>query len=170
MIGVILLIGPDALQGLGNNVLGQLAVLGATLSYGFAGVYGKRFKNQPVPLTTATMLIAATALILPISLWLAPPWSIQLNVTAVASVITLAIFNTALAFIVWLTIVLRAGANNSSQVTFIIPIVAIVLGFVVLGEKPGWNVLAGLLFILSGLMVAQGRFKQMALPKYVKGL
>ncbi len=157
MVGVVLLIGADALSGLASNVGGQLAVLCATCSYGFAGIYGRRVRDLPVAITTAAMLVASTLLILPISLWLAPPWTVQPTVVAVSSVLALATFNTAIAFMVWLTIVLRAGANNSSQVTFLIPIVAIVLGFLVLGEQPGWNALAGLVFILLGLAVAQGR-------------
>jgi len=68
MIGVVFLIGPSALQGLGQNVLGQLAVLGATCAYGFAGVYGRRFSDTPVLVTTAGFLLASTVLILPIAL------------------------------------------------------------------------------------------------------
>ncbi|MEM7115849.1 MAG: DMT family transporter [Chloroflexota bacterium] len=159
MGGVVLLVGIDALAGLGNNLAGQLAVLGATCSYGFAGVYGRRVRDLPVAVTTAAMLLASTLLILPLSLWQAPPWTLQLTLPSAASVLALAIFNTAIAFMVWLTIVRRAGANNSSQVTFIIPLVAIVLGFLVLGEQPSWSALAGLLFILLGLAIAQGSLK-----------
>ncbi len=157
------------MRGLGSNVLGQLAILGATCSYGFASVYGRRFQNLPVTVTITAMLIAATLLILPISLWVAPPWSLNPTPVALASVFALAVFNTAVTFMVWLTIVIRAGANNSSQVTFIIPFVAIVLGLLFLGELPGWNALVGLLFILLGLAVAQGRLGKLAFPKHVKG-
>lgn len=159
MTGVVILIGVDALVGLGSNVLGQLAVLGATCSYGFAGVYSRRMHDLPPATTTAAMLLAATILILPISLWLAPPWTLQPTTASVGSVLALAIFNTAVAFVVWLMIVLRAGANNSSQVTFIIPIMAIILGYFVLGEQPGWNALVGMVFILLGLGIAQGRLR-----------
>ena len=157
MIGVIFLIGPSALQGLGGNVLGQLAVLVATCSYGFAAVYGRRFKEMPVAVSTAGLLCTATVMILPLALWIDQPWQLRPTALApVAAVVALALFNTAIAFVVWLTLVLRAGANNSSQVTFIIPLFALLLGYLVLGERPGWNALAGLVFILGGLFLAQG--------------
>lgn len=161
MAGVIMLVGPQALLGLGNNVLGQLAVLGATCSYGFAGVYGRRFKKMPVAVTTAGMLLGATMLILPIALWLDKPWTVQPTAVSLAAVVALAVFNTAVAFMVWLTLVLRAGANNAAQVTFIIPLIALSLGFLILGEHVDWSALIGLCLILLGLAVAQG---QMRLP------
>ena len=156
-IGVIFLIGPSALQGLGDNVLGQLAVLGATLSYGFAGVYGRRFKHVPVVVSTASFLIGATIMILPIALILDQPWLLRPSLPAYGSVIMLAVFNTGIAFMVWLTLVLRVGATNTSQVTFIIPVIALILGAVVLNEAIGWNALVGLGFILLGLAIAQNR-------------
>lgn len=164
MAGVIFLIGPSALQGLRQNVLGQLAVLGATCAYGFAGVYGRRFGDTPVLVTTAGFLLASTILILPIALILDQPWRLDYGLIPVASVLALAIFNTAIAFMVWLTLNLRAGANNTSQVTFLIPFMALMLGWAVLGEQINWNALIGLLFILLGLAVAQ---KRLFTPSFV---
>ena len=157
MLGVIFLIGPSALQGLGQNVLAQLAVLGATCSYGFAGVYGRRFSDKPVLITTAGFLLTSTLLIVPISLIVDRPWTLEYSIVSVGATCILAIFNTAIAFMVWLTLNLRAGANNTSQVTFLIPIMAILLGAVFLGEQIGWSAYLGLIFILLGLAVAQKR-------------
>ncbi|MEM7342690.1 MAG: DMT family transporter, partial [Chloroflexota bacterium] len=155
MIGIIVLIGPTALQGLGKNVLAQLAVLGATCSYGFAGVYGRRFSGTPVIVTTAGFLLGATLLIAPLTLIIDHPWTLRPNTISVVSILALAILNTAIAFMVWLTLNLRAGANNTSQVTFLIPIMAILLGVVFLGEQVSWNAFLGLFFILAGLIVTQ---------------
>jgi len=162
MVGVIFLIGPSALQGLGQNVLGQLAVLGATCAYGFAGVYGRRFSNRPVLVTTAGFLLASTLLILPIALILDQPWTVDYHLIPVASVIALAIFNTAIAFMVWLTLNLRSGANNTSLVTFLVPFMAILLGMIILDEQIGWNAFVGLLFIILGLTASQRRLFQRA--------
>jgi drug/metabolite transporter (DMT)-like permease len=155
MIGVVFLIGPNALQGLGSNVLGQIAVLGATLSYGFAGVYGRRFKHMPVSVSTAGLLIGSTIMILPIALILDQPWLLRPSLVATGAVAALAIFNTGIAFMVWLTLVLKVGANNTAQVTFIIPVIALLLGFIILQETIGWNALVGLGFILLGLAISQ---------------
>lgn len=157
MTGVMFLIGPGAWQGLGQNVLAQLAILGATCSYGFAGVYGRRFRDTSVMVTTASFLLGATLIIAPLALVIDHPWVLRPNLIATASILALAILNTAIAFMVWLTLNLRAGANNTSQVTFLIPMMAILLGVIVLGEHVRWNALIGLGFILAGLAVTQKR-------------
>ena len=157
MLGVTVLIGVDALAGLGTNVIGQLAILIATCSYGFAGVYGRRVRDLPVMLTITGMLLMATLQIVPITLWLSPPWTLTFSLRAALSVAALATFNTAIAFIIWLWIIRRAGAYNASQVTFIIPFIAIILGYLVLDEPFGWNMLVGLLCVLLGLAIARGR-------------
>jgi drug/metabolite transporter (DMT)-like permease len=72
------------------------------------------------------------------------PWVLRPNSISIASILALAILNTAIAFMVWLTLNLRAGANNTSQVTFLIPLMAILLGVIVLGEHVTWSAFVGL--------------------------
>ncbi len=165
MVGVVILIGPEALQAMGSNVWGQLAILVATCSYGFAGVYGRRFKEMPVAVSTAGMLIGATLMILPIALWVDQPWTLRPTAVSLGAVFALALLNTAVAFMVWLTLIFRAGANNAAQVTFIIPVIAILLGFLILGETISWSLFVGLLFILLGLAVSQKRFSFLKKPQ-----
>ena len=155
MTGVAYLMGFSALQGLGNNIWGQLAVLGATCSYGFAGVYGRKSTRLPVAVSTAGFLITSTIMILPLSIIIDQPWTLRPEWAAIGSVLALATFNTAVAFILWLQLTLRAGATNTSQVTFIIPFISILLGVTVLGEQVGWNTVIGFVLILLGLAVAQ---------------
>lgn len=74
--GVVLMIGPDALRGLGADALAQLAILGAGISYAFAGIFGRRFAGTP-PLVTATgQVILSSALILPVALAVDRPWTL----------------------------------------------------------------------------------------------
>ena len=81
----------------------------------------------------------------------------QPSLPAYGSVIALAIFNTGIAFMVWLTLLLKVGATNTAQVTFIIPVVALILGVLILQESIEWNALIGLGFILLGLAIPQNR-------------
>src|SRR5262249_33096198 len=68
LAGVTVMIGMEALSGLGRHVLAELAILVATLSYAFAGIFGRRFRGQS-PLVTATgQVTATTAMMLPIAL------------------------------------------------------------------------------------------------------
>lgn len=157
MLGVALLIGLDALQGVGSQVVAQLAMLGATCSYGFAAVYGRRFKNTSSAVSATGMLISAALLILPLAL-LEQPWSLTPSVASIGAILGLALLSTAFAFIIWFQLIFSAGASNTAMVTFLIPIVALFLGVVILGETMQWASLLGLSFILLGLAVSQGRF------------
>ena len=152
--GVVILIGADALQGLGLQVLAQLAMLGATLSYGFAAVYGRRFRDMPTTVSSAGMLTGATLLALPLALLLEHPWTLRPGGLSIAAVLALALLSTALAFVIWFKLIHSAGAANTSMVTFLIPIVGLILGIGVLGEGLEFSSLMGLAFILLGLAVA----------------
>ncbi len=160
-LGIVVMIGADALQGLGLQVLAQLAMLGATCSYGFAAVYGRRFKGVPAAVSASSMLFGATLLTLPFALFLEKPWAIpastQLTVSILA-VLALALLSTALAFVIWFQLIHSAGAANTSMVTFLIPLVGLLLGVFVLGERLEPTSIIALILILLGLAIATNRF------------
>jgi len=159
-IGVSVMIGPDAFAGLGDSFLAQLAVLGGTLSYGLAGVFGRRFKRLGVdPVMTATGQVSASTLVLaPLVLWIDQPWTLAMPQVGVwVAVAALAIASTAVAYILYFKILERAGATNLLLVTFLIPVTAILLGFLFLGERLGWIHVAGMLLIGVGLAAIDGR-------------
>lgn len=158
LIGVAILMGPDAVGGLSGALLPQLACLGAALSYGFAGLYGRRFRDLP-PLVTATgQLSATTAMSLPLVLILNPPWTLPVpSPTAVGALIGLAVLSTALAYVIFFQIMRRAGGTNAMLVTFLIPVSAILLGAGFLGEVLLPRHLAGMAAIFIGLALIDGR-------------
>jgi drug/metabolite transporter (DMT)-like permease len=161
--GVIVLIGPDALYGLGSQVMAQLAMLGATCSYGFAAIYGRRFREMPAAVSAAGMLTGATTLIVPFATILEAPWTLQPGLLSMSAVLGLALLSTAIAFIVWFRLILTAGATNTSMVTFLIPITALLLGTFILDEQLHWASFVGLVLILSGLAVAHNHMLHEAL-------
>ena len=156
MFGVVILIGIDVLNGLGSQVLAQLAMLGATCSYGFAAVYGRQFRHMPATVSATGMLLGTSLLILPLAL-LEQPWTLTPTLISLGAIIGLSVLSTALAFIIWFQLIFRAGASNTSMVTFLIPITALFLGVVVLGETLSLGAIVGLVIILFGLAIAQNR-------------
>ncbi|MFT6102099.1 MAG: drug/metabolite transporter (DMT)-like permease [Granulosicoccus sp.] len=158
--GVVVLIGPSSLDGVGVNVFAQLAILCAAASYGVSGVYGRRFKGLGLPpLAIATgQLITSSLILLPISIVLERSYELASPSSAVwLSVICLAVFSTGLAYILYFRILSSSGITNLSLVTFLIPITAILLGVVVLGETMRIEHFIGMGFIIVSLLGIDGR-------------
>jgi drug/metabolite transporter (DMT)-like permease len=158
--GVAVMIGGAALRDLGVGVAAQVAVLGAALSYAFAGVYGRRFKAMGVePLATATGQVTASSLVMiPLMLAVDRPWTLPPPGPGTwLALIGLALLATALAYILFFRILASAGAVNILLVTFLIPVSAILLGALVLGEALEAKHLLGMGMIGSGLALIDGR-------------
>lgn len=156
--GVVLMIGPDSLGGLGRDVLAQLAVLLAGISYACAGLFGRRFTSTP-PLVTATgQVTASTLLILPVALLADRPWTLVPPGARVwATLLDLAIISTALGYVVYFRLLATAGATNLLLVTLLMPVIALVLGTLMLGERLAPRHFTGMGLIAGGLAVIDGR-------------
>lgn len=156
--GVAILIGPDALSGLGLNLLAQLACIAATVSYAFSGLYGRRFRELPPLVTAAGQLSASTLMTLPIVLLLNPPWTLPIPTgQTVFALVGLALISTALAYFIFFRIMRSAGPSNVMLVTFLIPVSAIMLGVGLLGEALLPRHFAGMAAIFTGLALIDGR-------------
>ena len=165
--GVAVLIGPAAVAQPNDSLWGQLACLGAALSYAFAGIYGRRFRAMGVkPLDAATgQVTASSLLILPIMLSVEQPWNGAAPTapgwTALAA---LALLSTALAYVLYFRILAAAGATNLLLVTFLIPVTSILLGAVFLQERLEPRHFAGTALIGLGLVVIDGRIGRLLHP------
>ena len=166
LVGVALLIGVDALRGLGvtldgtarSNVWGQVAVLGAAVSYAFAVIYGRRFRGLPPVVTSTGVLSAATLIMLPLALVIERPWTLSPTGATWAALLGLALLSTVVAYLIYYYLIAHAGATNASLVTLLIPLSAILLGATFLGERLAWSDFAGMGLILSGLLFVDGRW------------
>ncbi|WP_455918805.1 DMT family transporter [Ensifer canadensis] len=159
-LGVAVMIGPAALGGLGSNVLAQFAVLGAALSYAFAGVFARRFKRMGVaPIVTATGQVSASSIMLvPIALLVDHPWTLTVPGLEVwGAIIGIALISTALAYVLFFRILETAGVTNLMLVTFLIPVSAILLGALFLGENLEPKHFFGMVLIAAGLAAIDGR-------------
>ena len=158
-IGVILIIGPEVLSGVGDNLIAQLAVLGAACSYGFANVLGLKFRKFNVPsLTAATGQVTCSSLLLIPLMLLESPWDLPLpSINVWMALLGLGLLSTALAYILYFRIINSAGAVNVSLCTLLIPMVAILLGVLFLDEKLLMQHIYGMLLIGAGLIIIDGR-------------
>lgn len=158
--GVGVLIGPSAFRDLGGDGLGALAILAATLAYGFSGALGRHLPRLGVaPMTAATgQMIAATTMMIPLALVFDQPWQLAApSLKAWAAILGLAALSTALGYILFFRLLGRAGATNTSLVTLLVPVSAILLGTWVLGESLEPRQVAGMALIALGLVAIDGR-------------
>ena len=163
LVGTIVLIGPEALNGLTGSMLGQLAVMGAAISYAFAGVYSRRFKRWGLsPLIVATgQVTIATLILFPLMMIIdKPQFSMTLPLEAIGAIIGLSFFSTVIAYILYFRLIASAGATNAALVTFLIPISAILLGVTILGESFTALQALGMSLIGLGLIIMDGRLFQ----------
>jgi drug/metabolite transporter (DMT)-like permease len=157
--GVAVLVGIEAVEGLGHAILPELACLAAALSYAVAGLFARRRLKGLSPVAGAAGQVTASSLLaLPIVALADRPWSLPVpSATALSALLALAVLSTALGYAVYFRLLAQAGATNLLLVTFLIPASAILLGATFLGERLEAHHLAGFALIGLGLAAIDGR-------------
>lgn len=162
LLGVVILRGWGVETRAGQG-LGILLCLGGAFSYGFAALAARRLLKDSPPLGTAAFqLMASTVMMALVAGAMEQPWHLPMpGLTIWLAVLGLAGLSTALAYIVFFQILRRSGATNVMLVTLLIPVTAILLGWLVLGEPISMREIAGAIIIGSALMVIDGRLINM---------
>lgn len=161
ILGVVVLTGPWQLLGsseLRSTIPAQLACLGATASYGFAGLYLRRFvSGMPYDsVTLSSVQLAMASLVVLLAAPFVARGTVSLNVPVVLSIVVLGVVGTGVAY-VWYTRIMRDwGAARASTVTYLTPVVGVVLGVLLLGESVHWYEPAGGAIVVAGILVSQG--------------
>ena len=164
-LGVVILIGPAALNGLGKDVLAQLAVMAAALCYAIAVIFGRRLKDI-TPLVAATgQLFCAAFLTLPMILLFDAPWALSPSFISVGALTCLSLLGTALAYLLYYYLLPRIGSTNLSLVTYLIPITGVFWGALLLGERLHWSAFLALGLILAGIAGVNNRLPGLSLAK-----
>jgi len=158
VVGVAVLRGFDGPVG-GSQTLGIALCMAGALSYGFAALWGRKFLAGVPPLKSATCQLMCSTLIMAVVVSLIDrPWTLAPpSQGAVWSLVALAVFGTAVAYIVFFKVLVRAGASNVMLVTLLIPVTALVLGNLFLGESIQLKEGVGAAIIGAGLLFIDGR-------------
>lgn len=160
VVGVGFLFGQDLKVGASLATLGLVACLAAAFCQGFSVVYGRRFSDLGLSSSISALgqLVGTTVIMFPIIMIADQPWTLHLPGTAVVgSILGMAVFSTAIAYLIFFRLLATAGAVNASLVTLLIPASAILLGTSFLDEVLATSHVIGLALISCGLLVIDGR-------------
>jgi len=154
LTGVAVTIGADALAGIGRAApLAQIAVLGASLCYALAPIWGQRFSGLPAIVTAAGAMSCAAVLMLPTAAILEQPWGLAPPpAQAIAAVIALAMVCTAFAMVIYFRLIHTLGPLGTTSGSYLRAGFAVALGTAILGEHLTWSSLAGMALILVGVV------------------
>ncbi len=156
--GVSLMIGLGSLLQIGSNPGGQIAVLGASCSYALAAVYGrKRFKGIPSTTAAAGVLTCAAAISLPTIFLFESPLALEPDILPLLAVGMLGVVCTGTAYLIYYRLLASAGPTNVLLVTFLVPVTAIILSILFLGESLAWTTILGAVLLFIGLIAIDGR-------------
>ncbi len=154
LAGVAVTIGLDALSGMGTSApLAQTAVLGASLCYALAPIWGQRFSKLPAIVTAAGAMSCAAILMLPAAAVIERPWALPSPpADAIAALIILAVICTALAMVIYFRLIRTLGPLGTTSGSYLRAGFAVALGSAWLGERFTWSTLLGMMLILAGVI------------------
>lgn len=156
--GTVIMIGPGVIVGSGSPTWAKLALIGTAISYACAGIFARRFRSLPPQIVATGQLTASTVVMVPVVLlWNGPTGLFDAGASAWWAVLGLALLATAFAYILFFSLIRRAGATNASLVTLIVPVSAVLLGATFLGERLELIEIAGMALIGFGLITIDGR-------------
>jgi drug/metabolite transporter (DMT)-like permease len=155
--GVTLIIGVGALDGIGRDVVAELAVVAATLCYSGAAIFGRKFSNLSPLAPAAGSLICGAMILVPVSLIVDRPWTLDPSAASLGALIGLAVCSTALAFVIFFRLVRTLGSVGTTAQAYLRAPIGVAIGVVTLGERLAWSSGVGLLLVLIGVaaMTAQ---------------
>ena len=159
-VGIVALMGPAALAGLGGapiEVLAQLSVLAGALCYAANGVIIRVSLRGDVWVASAAIIAIAAVVSVPVALAVDQPWRLDPGLSAATILFWIGVGPTAIATLVHLKLIASAGPTFMSLINYCIPVVALLIGVALLGEEPGANAYSGLALILAGIGLSQLR-------------
>jgi drug/metabolite transporter (DMT)-like permease len=151
IIGICLIVGVEALNGLGRDLWAQLAIVLATVSYAIAAIYGRGFKGLDPMMPAAGSLICGAAILLPLSLVVDQPWTLAPSVDSIWALLGLSVFSTALAFVIYFRLLRSLGSVGTTSQAYLRVPIGVGIAILFLGETLTSTMLAGLLCVIVGV-------------------
>jgi drug/metabolite transporter (DMT)-like permease len=151
MAGISLIVGVQALGGFGQQLMAQILTVLAAVCYAGAAIFGRGFKNLDPIAPAAGSLICGAAILIPASLSMERPWMLEPSTSSVLALIALAVFSTALAFVIYFRLIRTLGSVGTTAQAYLRVPVGVAFGVMLLGERPSATAWIGLACVVVGV-------------------
>ena len=158
-VGVAILVGVDVTDVSSANAVGELALIGATISYAVGNVYAKAHVHGLRPMIPALFQVFFGLLVVgTLALVFEKPLAVVPAPEAIFAVVWLGVFGSSLAYLFYFRILQHWGATRTSMVAYLLPVVGILLGAIVLSETVSISTLIGAVLVIGGIALVSSRF------------
>ena len=166
LAGTCLIVGVEALGGLGREAWAQVAIVAATICYAGAAIFGTNFRGLDPLLPAAGSLICGAAILCPVSLLVDRPWTLAPSIGSVLALLALAVFSTALAFVIYFRLVQTLGSVGTTAQAYLRVPIGVLIGVAFLGETLSSTAWIGLACVMAGVvaMTLPARKRRPTLP------
>lgn len=165
ILGVVVVIGPSMLGGIGAHAIAELVTLCGPLAYAAGTVLMRRSRPIDPVAMTAGMFVAAAFILVPLALLIERPWQVRGDAWLVATLLAMAVVGTIVPAALNYLLVQRVGATRASIAMFLMPLIAVFLGAVLLGERLHASAFVGLVLIIGGsLLITRVRRREPERP------
>ncbi|MFL9994987.1 EamA family transporter [Paraburkholderia sediminicola] len=149
--GIGLVVGVNAFEGLGRQLIPQLAIVAATVCYAGAAIYGRSFRGLSPVAPAAGSLIVGAILLVPVSLVVDHPWTLHPSLQSLLALIALAVFSTAMAFVIYFRLVQTLGSVGTTAQAYLRVPIGVAIGIAFLGESLSPSAWLGLGCVVAGV-------------------
>lgn len=151
IVGICLIVGVQAFHGIGEQLVAQLAIVAATVCYAGAAIFGRGFKDLDPMMPAAGSMICGAVILIPVSLVLDRPWALTPSMDSILALLGLAVFSTALAFVIYFRLIHTLGSVGTTSQAYLRVPIGVAIGVVFLGENLSSSAWLGLAFVVLGV-------------------
>jgi drug/metabolite transporter (DMT)-like permease len=151
MAGICLIVGVQALSGIGEQLTAQIVIVVAAICYAGAAIFSRGFAKLDPMAPAAGSLIAGAAILVPLSLVVDRPWTLVPSAASVMALVGLAVFSTAFAFAIYFRLIQTIGSVGTTAQAYLRVPIGVALGVVFLGESLTPTVWIGLACVVAAV-------------------
>ena len=151
IVGICLIVGVQAIGGLGQELWAQLAIVAATICYAGAAIFGRNFEGLNPIMPAAGSMICGAIVLVPASLITEKPWTLTPSLESILALLALSVCSTALAFAIYFRLVQTLGSVGTTAQAYLRVPIGVAIGVMFLREHLTSTALIGLVCVIAGV-------------------